>query len=409
LTFFESKGHKIFPSSPLTNSGDPSVILTTAGMQQFKPYYLDSKKADADFGARRAVSSQKCFRTTDIDEVGDATHNTFFEMLGNFAFGDYFKAEAIGFAFEFLTARLGFNPADLTVTVFEGDGEVPQDSQSRAIWKELGIPETQIKTCGREDNFWGPTGDKGPCGPTSEIYVHGVEIWNLVFNEFYCEGSRLEPLKKKGVDTGMGLERLSCVMQQAQSSYDTDIFEPLLNIIARHAKHADLPEELALRASRIVADHIRGATFLMAEGLTPSNVKAGYILRRILRRAIRFGHTLNIPHEVFDLLIKKTGTIYQSVYPELWANRAQIRETFEKEYQVFGKTLKKGMAMFEKSLAASDNKFFDGRQAFFLFATYGFPVELIEEMLKERGVRLDKEGFISALEAHREVSKSSPS
>jgi alanyl-tRNA synthetase len=416
LMYFENKGHKRFASSSLTNSGDPSVLLTTAGMQQFKPYYLDAKKADEELKSRRMTTSQKCFRTTDIDEVGDETHNTFFEMLGNFAFGDYFKKDAIAFAYELLTRRYQLKPKDLQVTIFEGDEQVPEDKESKAIWKDLGVPEGNIKGSGREDNFWGPTGDKGPCGPTTEVYVNGVEIWNIVFNEFYFDGTRdellsgnsekkLEKLSQQGVDTGMGLERLAITMQNVSSLFETDLFVPLFKVLSKYTPEKSLPDEVVTKARRIVADHMRGGTFLMAEGLNPSNLKAGYVLRRILRRAIRFGHTISLPYDVYAKIVDTTGRIYKDVYPELRDNRQQILQIFEKEYTVFGKTLKKGITIFEKSISKIGNKPFSGKEAFFLYSTYGFPKELIEEMLKERGLALEQKGFDEALQAHREASK----
>lgn len=417
LDFFRTKDHAIYPSSSLTNSGDPSVILTTAGMQQFKPYYFDAKKAKEVIKGRGAASVQKCFRTTDIDEVGDRTHNTFFEMLGNFSFGSYFKKEAIIFAHEFITKRLGLSIS--YVTVFKGEAGVPLDETSAQIWKKLGVLD--VRQEGMEDVFWGPTGDQGPCGPTTEIYLKNsfgedVEIWNIVFNEFFCQGSReqllgdpgavkLIPLKVKGIDTGMGLERLLMIAQKKSSIFETDVFDPLTQLVSSRISRRDVNEELTLRATRIIADHMRGATFLMAEGLTPSNVKAGYILRRILRRAIRFAHTLGLAHEVFGSIIKKTGQLYKEAYPELLEQQKKIQEIFEGEYSAFGKTLKKGITIFEKSILATDSSAFSGKQAFFLFATYGFPLELIEEMLGERGLSLEKEGFYKALEAHRKMSK----
>lgn len=407
LSFFKDKGHKIISSSSLTHSGDPSVLLTTAGMQQLKPYYLDAKKADTDFGVRRAASSQKCFRTTDIDEVGDQTHLTFFEMLGNFAFGDYFKKEAIHFAHELLTVRYSLPVLNMHVTVFNGDTEVPRDEESVKIWETLGFSEKKgnLIFAGREDNFWGPTGEEGPCGPTTEIYLNGVEIWNIVFNEFYCNKDKsFTQLSSKGIDTGMGLERLVRVANNAPTVFETDLFIPLIDIIKKQSASENIPEDTRIKAERVVADHIRGAVFLMAEGLTPSNVKAGYVLRRVLRRAIRFGHTLHLPHECFGNIIKTTGRIYKDIYPELFKNSKQVIQTFEKEYQLFGKTLKKGMNVFEKEVLGA-TKVFSGEKAFFLYATYGFPLELIEEMLKERNLELDRKEFEKALDAHRELSK----
>lgn len=408
LAFFKKQGHKIVPSSSLTNSGDPSVLLTTAGMQQFKPYYLDPAEADSKLGSRRAASSQKCFRTTDIDEVGDETHHTFFEMLGNFAFGDYFKKEAIEFAYSLLTARYSLNLKRLTVTVFGGDSEVPRDETSVAIWNELEFSEKNgnMRFCGREDNFWGPTGEEGPCGPTTEIYVDGVEIWNIVFNEFYCNKDKsLTELANKGIDTGMGLERLAVTMQGVKNNYETDLFLPLLEVLGRYDARENIPLVVRELAGRIIADHMRGSAFLIAEGLEPLNVKAGYVLRRILRRSIRFAHTLNLPHEIFAHLIKTVGIIYKDAYPEILANQKQIMQIFEKEYGLFGKTLKKGMTIFEKTISKIRKDTFPGEEAFFLYTTYGFPLELIEEMAKERGLSLDTDGFDKSLEAHREISK----
>lgn len=408
LSFFKDRGHKIIPSSSLTNSGDPSVLLTTAGMQQLKPYYLDAVKADTDFGVRRAASSQKCFRTTDIDEVGDETHLTFFEMLGNFAFGDYFKKEAIEFAHELLTVKYKLPISKMHVTVFKGDTEMPRDEESVKIWEAIGFSEKKgnLIFAGREDNFWGPTGEEGPCGPTTEIYVNGVEIWNIVFNEFYCNKDKtFTPLSSKGIDTGMGLERLARVTQNVATIFEMDLFSPLIEIIQKQSAQDNLPPAVKIKAQRIVADHIRGATFLMAERLTPSNIKAGYILRRVLRRAIRFGHTLRLPYECFGNLIKITGSTYKDTYPELFKHSKQIIQIFEKEYQVFGKTLKKGMNEFEKEVLKTTTKIFPAKKAFFLYATYGFPIELIQEMLKERNLRLNEKDFEKELQTHRELSK----
>lgn len=414
LGFFTKKGHKVFPSSSLSNSGDPSVLLTTAGMQQFKPFYVDVSRADREIKTRKTASSQKCFRTTDIDEVGDATHNTFFEMLGNFSFGDYFKEEAITLAFELLTKVYGLDTKRFVVTVFTGDKSVPRDEESVKVWGKLGFSENKgnLRFAGREDNFWGPTGDEGPCGPTTEIYVDGVEIWNIVFNEYYGKRGEngelsLEKLKHHGVDTGMGLERLARVMQKVPSIFESDLFSPLMKVIEKKAE-PHLPKEVKLKAGRVVADHMRGGAFLMAEGLEPSNVKAGYVLRRVLRRAIRFAHTLHLPYETFANLVETTGRIYQEVYPELLKKKANILQIFEKEYQAFGKTLKKGITIFEKAVSKNQKKSFSGKEAFFLYATYGFPLELIEEMLKERELTLERKSFEIALNEHKALSKKQP-
>ena len=414
LAFFEKNKHKTVASSSLTNSGDPTVLLTTAGMQQFKPYYLDPKKTDDELGTRRVTSSQKCFRTTDIDEVGDETHNTFFEMLGNFSFGDYFKKEAIEYAHEFIT-----NVAKLPisyVTVFQGSGVVPKDEESRKIWNKLGVED--VREEGMEDVFWGPTGSEGPCGPTTEIYCKNaagrdVEIWNIVFNEYRSSSSRddllagnatLEELETKGIDTGMGLERLVMVAQQKSTLFETDLFEMLMVHLDGYTLK-DLPKPLKIKSKRIISDHLRGATFLMAEGLEPSNVKAGYVLRRILRRAIRYAYQLELPYQVFLDLFRLTARMYADVYPELGANLARVHVGFEKEYRLFGKAIKKGTAMFESLAVANSGNMLKGIDVFNLYATFGFPYELIEEMAKERGLSVDNKGFSEALEKHKTVSK----
>ena len=269
LSFFEKNGHKIVPSSSLLPT-DPSVLFTTAGMQQFKPYYLGEK---SPWGPNVA-SVQKCIRTSDIEEVGDERHLTFFEMLGNFSFGGYFKEKAIKLAYEFIVKELGLE-IDF-VTVFKGDENVSEDKESEKIWKDID-PKIKIKKEGK-DNFWGPTGEEGPCGPTTEIYVNGVEIWNIVFNEFFCDkNKKLEKLETPGVDTGMGLERLAMVVQNVPTVFETDLFEPIINLI---------PKEIDEKKKRIFADHARAIAFLITDGVRPLNKDQGYILRRLVRRAL---------------------------------------------------------------------------------------------------------------------------
>ncbi|MEK7503582.1 MAG: alanine--tRNA ligase-related protein, partial [Patescibacteria group bacterium] len=278
LDFFQNKGHKIVASSSLLPT-DPSVLFTTAGMQQFKEYFLGKKSPYGD----KVASCQKCFRTSDIEEVGDDTHLTFLEMLGNFSFGDYFKEEAIKLAKEFIDSikvKIDY------VTVFAGDKDVPKDEEAIGFWEKLGFSEKKgnLKLAGREDNFWGPTGEEGPCGPTTEIYARGVEVWNLVFNEYYQDkNKKLTPLKQKGVDTGMGLERLAMASQNKSNVFETDLFIPLIDSISGQED----------KAKRIIADHIKSAVFLVSEGILPSNVEQGYVLRKILRRAIRYGKSVD--------------------------------------------------------------------------------------------------------------------
>jgi len=394
LDFFEKRKHKIIPSSSLLSS-DPSVLFTSAGMQQFKVYYLDEK---SPYGLD-VVSCQKCFRTSDIEEVGNEKHLTFFEMLGNFSFGGYFKKEAINWAYQFLFKELKLPIEEAIFTVFKGDKDVPEDKKSIEIWKKLGIPENKIKKCGRADNFWGPTGEEGPCGPTTEIHIKGIEVWNLVFNEYYQDRNRkLTPLKQKGVDTGMGLERLAMVVQNKPSVFETDLFEPIIGELQKYTG----PTPANLKAERIIADHIKGSVFLIAEGIFPSNVEEGYVLRRILRRAIRFGKLLDLPQGFLIPLAQKVIEIYQDIYPEVKSREADILTVIQKEEEKFSKTLEKGLKEFGKIAAKGDIK---GDEAFHLYDTYGFPLELTGELAKEKGLKVDVKGFLESFRKHQEISR----
>mgnify|MGYP001600806018 CR=1 FL=1 len=400
MEFFEKRGHKIVPSSSLFPKDDPSVLLTTAGMQQFKLYYTGDKDPIKDFGARRAASIQKSFRTSDIDLVGDESHLTFFEMLGNFSFGDYFKEDAIKWGWEFITKEMGISPERCYASVFSGDNEVPEDKESIEIWKSLSLPDNKIKKAGRKDNFWGPTGNEGPCGPTSEIYVDGIEVWNHVFNEYYCKSDKsLTPLKQKGVDTGMGLERLVRVVQNAPTVFETDLFESLIQLIP-HKK-----VEGETRAVRIIADHIRGATFLIADEIMPSNIAQGYILRRLLRRAIRYGKVLNLDKNFLIPLAQKVIEMYKEFYPELSAKREDILMVIQKEEEKFSKTLKNGLKELEKILRVKTDKIISGNDALYLYESYGFPPELTRELAFERNIKFDESGLKAAMEKHQEISR----
>ena len=403
LKFFEEKGHKIVPSSSLLPT-DPSVLFTTAGMQQFKEYFLEKS---SPYG-NRVTSSQKCFRTSDIEEVGDTTHLTFLEMLGNFSFGDYFKKESIEWALEFLTKDCGLKKGKLWITVFKGDKGVPEDKESREIWKELGFAEEKIHGFSREDNFWGPTGEEGPCGPTTEIHYElskgpcslgkkclpnckcgrFIELWNLVFNEFYQDrDKKLAPLKQKGVDTGMGLERLAMVVQEKPSVLETDLF-------------SIMPKN---QSERIIADHVKGSVFLASEGIIPSNVEQGYVLRRILRRAIRHGKILKMPKNFLIPLAQKIIDLYKGVYPEVKSKETDILTVIQNEEEKFAKTLEQGLKEFDKLI--SKNKDISGEEAFNLYQSYGFPLELTEELVKEKGFKIDKKGFEKAIKKHQKISR----
>ena len=413
LDFFERKGHKIVPPFSLIPT-DPSVLFTTAGMQQFKEYFLGK---ESPYG-KKAASCQKCFRTSDIEKVGDASHLTFIEMLGNFSFGDYFKKETIEWAQEFITKELGLE-IDF-VSVFAGDpstssGQViPEDKESEKIWLNLGIPQSKIRKMGREDNFWGPTGLEGPCGPTSEIYLKGFEVWNLVFNEYYQDrDGKLTPLKQKGVDTGMGLERLAAVVQKKESVFETDLFLPIIEEIG---KKANKSYKLDQKSYRIIADHIKSAVFLISEGIFPSNVERGYALRRILRRAIRYGKLLQLPKNFLIPLAQKVIEIYKNIYPDVKSKENDILVVIQNEEEKFEKTLEQGLKQFDKKIemikSLSEKKgekniriALPGDEISDTVTTYGFPIELIEEEARMRGIDLDKKGFEESLRRHREISR----
>ena len=400
LSFFRQRGHRIVPSSSLIPE-DKSVLFTTAGMQQFKPYYLGK---ESPLG-KNVASCQKCFRTSDIDEVGDKRHLTFFEMLGNFSFGGYFKEKAIALAFEYLTSFLRFPVSELRVTVFEGDGNIPRDKQSAEIWKKFGFSEEKgnLKFCSREDNFWGPTGKEGPCGPTTEVYYRDIEIWNLVFNEYYQDKDGLfTSLEQKGVDTGMGLERLTMAVQKKSNVFETDLFYPII----RQLKKSGF--ETAGKGERIIADHIKGSVFLISEGVFPSNVGRGYVLRRLLRRAIRYANILKLPESSLILAAKETIGIYKDVYPALLSRNADILTVIQEEREKFEKTLKRGLKELELKIEEAQRqgiKRISGKAAFDLFQSYGFPLEITEEIVKERGFSVEKEGFEREFKKHQEISR----
>lgn len=420
--FFAERGHVAVPSSSLIPpSNDPTVLLTTAGMQQMTPYFLGLEKPPAT----RMTSIQKCFRTVDIDEVGDERHNTFFEMLGNFSVGDYYKREAIRYAWDFLTGALGIDPARLTVTIH------PEDDEARSLWQsEVGLGAERIF----EDpgNIWGPVGDSGPCGPNSEIYVdrgaqygcghpecgpncprcdRHLEVWNLVFMGLYQErdGTRRE-LEKKNIDTGMGLERISLIMQNVAYIFETDLFRPVIDRTAGIAGIAYGSNERHDRSLRIIADHGRATAFLVADGVLPGNEGRNYVLRRILRRAVRHGRLLGIERpflvDVLDVVIANYG----DQYPELVSRRETIRRVVSHEEEAFGRTLAVGIARFDalvESLVASGSTVVPGAEAFRLYDTFGFPLELTAELARDAGLEVDEVGFREALAAQRAQSRAS--
>jgi alanyl-tRNA synthetase len=392
ISYFEGKGHVALPSSSLIPKDDPSVLLTTAGMQQFKDWFSGKVKPDH----ARTVTIQKCIRTGDIEEVGDETHLTFFEMLGNFSFGDYFKKEAIEWGYEFISKELGVSDDRIYFSIFKGDSEVPRDDDGEKYIKALG--NFKIIECGREDNFWGPTGNEGPCGPTVEIYVDDVEVWNLVFNEFYMNADKsLTPLEKKGVDTGAGLERIAATLNKVKSVYDTDEFKKIMDFINEKS------ESNNERSVRIIADHARAATFMIADGVRPSNMDRGYILRRVIRRIVRYSRLLVISEQnICSLIADNIVDIYKSHYPELDRERKHIIDELNLEEAKFTKVIENGLKKLENY---AENSEISGKEAFDLFATYGFPFELTQELAKEKNIKVDEEGYRIEFGKHQEVSR----
>ncbi len=411
LKFFENKGHKILPSASLVPENDPSVLFTTAGMQQFKPYYIGEKDAEKDFGTKNVVTVQKCIRTSDIDEVGDDTHLTFFEMLGNFSFGGYWKKGAIEYAYEFITKELGLK-IDY-VSIFEGDAEIPADTESKEIWQKIDSSLT-IKNHNREDNFWGPTGEEGPCGPTTEIYVNGVEIWNIVFNEFYkTKEGKYEPLKIKGIDTGMGLERLLVQVQKKKNVYETDLFMQVVQFIKKNSINYDE------RSARILADHLRAAMFLITDGITSSNTGRGYVLRRLLRKVFTKASTLEFSNENISEIAKIFTKIYKETYSKIKTNFESIVSITKEEGKMFEKPLD-GVETYRLDLEVAklgiikrfgdfpivkDKNTASGFYIYKMFETYGYPIDLIINKAKELGFKIDEDEINEALKKHRELSR----
>ena len=428
LDFFRGKGHAVIPSASLIPENDPTVLFTTAGMHPLVPYLLGEKHP----AGNRLTDVQKCVRTGDIDDVGDSSHCTFFEMLGNWSLGDYFKKEMISWSFEFLTSEkyLGIPVKDIAVTCFAGDDDCPKDSESAELWKECGILPENIYYLPKSGNWWGPAGTTGPCGPDTEMHIirnHEVadklgaydfeeapsgtflEIWNDVFMQYNknAEG-KYEPLKQRNVDTGMGLERTLCILNGKASVYETDIFEKAIEKIeSLTGKKYDESEDIT-RAFRVVLDHIRTATFMLGDtkGIVPSNTDQGYILRRIIRRAVRFGRNINLPQGSLKDISATFVEKYREIYPELVKNSSKIYEELEKEETKFSKTLQQGIREFEKvasTLSAGGE--IDGVTAFHLYDTYGFPVEITNEMAREKGLSVDVKGYESAYAEHQAKSR----
>ncbi|MDE7349373.1 MAG: alanine--tRNA ligase, partial [Clostridia bacterium] len=421
LKFFEEKGHKIIPSASLIPENDPSVLFTTAGMHPLVPYLLGQKHP----GGKRLCDVQKCVRTGDIDEVGDATHCTFFEMLGNWSLGDYFRKESINFSFEFLTKVLEIPVEKIAVTVFAGDEDCPRDEEAADTWASLGIPRDRIFYLPKANNWW-YAGATGPCGSDTEIFIDTgkeacgehcdpscdcgkwVEIWNNVFMEFNRNADgKFEKLSQRNVDTGMGLERTICMLNGFKSVYETDLFAGAIAKIGELAGKKYGENEEDTRAMRIIADHIRTATFLLGDerGVVPSNVDQGYVLRRLIRRSVRFARQLGIAPQDLVGIAKLYVEQYQGVYEELKINSQKIYDELEKEIDKFSKTLEDGIKQLDKVLQFVKGDTLNGKTAFRLYDTYGFPIEMTVEICKEKGFGVDIEGYKLAQEEHIKKSQ----
>ncbi len=400
LEFFKSKGHQVIPSASLVPANDPTVLFTTAGMHPLVPFLMGQEHPQG----KRLVNFQKCLRTDDIDEVGDETHNTFFEMLGNWSLGDYWKDDSITWSYEFLTDKnwLGIDPSKLAVTIFTGDDDAPRDTESAEIWKKLGIPENRIAYLGKKDNWWGPPGQTGPCGPDTEIFYwkgnsvpeqfdpedkNWVEIWNNVFMQYNKDHEgKFTPLAQKNVDTGMGLERITSALSGADNIYETDLFAPIT------AKVKELSPTISLQSQRIISDHLRAAVFMIADGVIPSNKDRGYILRRLIRRSVTHFVRSGLEKEAIKPVAETVIEIFKEFYPEL--TNSNILDELVKEEAKFRETLNKGLKMLEGKSSIS------GKEAFDLFQSYGFPFELTKELIK-----VDEQEFKNELSKHQELSR----
>ena len=440
LEFFKNKGHAVIPSSSLIPSEtDPTALFTTAGMHPLAPYLLGEKHP----GGKRAANIQKCVRTGDIDEVGDARHLTFFEMMGNWSFGDYFKKEAMTWSWEFLTDKkwLGLDKKRLAVSVFAGDNDLPAGRQAQPfdeeafnLWKNLGVPEKRIAKLPKKNNWWGPAGQTGPCGPDTEMFYWTggadkipdgfnddndlwMEIWNDVFMQYNKgEDGKFYPLKQKNVDTGMGLERMAMVMQGKNNVYETDLFEPLVvkikslprrqagkisNLSAgrQDLKSSDSEKEKSIR---IIADHIKASVFIIGDEVAPSNIGRGYVLRRLIRRAVRHGKLLGIEGIFLAKAAEPVFEIYKEFYPELIQKKKMILSVMAEEENKFNKTLGEGMKKFKEFSIKGE---ISGKDAFILFSTYGFPLEITVEMAKEKGGSVDVKQFNEEFKKHQHLSQ----
>jgi len=421
LEFFQKNGHKVIANASLIPENDSTALFISAGMHPLVPYLLGQPHPSG----KKLVNVQKCLRTSDIDEVGDNFHLSFFEMLGNWSLGDYFKEESIRWSYEFLTSKewLNIDEKNLFVTVFAGDEKVPRDTDSARIWEELGFPKEKIFYLPREDNWWGPVGSTGPCGPDTEIFYDTGkepcgseckpscscgkfnEIWNNVFMEYNrTPDGEYELLEQKNVDTGMGVERTVAVLQGKDNVYETEIFVPIVNRIKELAGIEEISAD-QIRSVRIICDHSRAATFLLAEGIVPLNVEQGYVLRRVIRGAIRHGKLMGIEEEFLSVLSQIIIETYSGDYPHLKSNEDFIVTELRKEYKKFNNTLVRGLNRFNR--IARNKKKIDGKDAFLLYQSFGFPIEITKDLGQENDIFVDVDGFHEEFQMHQKVSRAS--
>lgn len=424
LKFFQDHRHAVISSASVIPENDPTVLFTTAGMHPLVPYLMGQKHP----AGTRLTDVQKCVRTGDIEDVGDFSHLTFFEMLGNWSLGDYFKKEMIPWSWEFLTSEkyLGLPKDRLAFTVFAGDKDCPRDEESANLWRSCGVADDHIFYLPKENNWWGPAGVTGPCGPDTEMFIitdkepcgpdcspacscgRYLEIWNDVFMQYNKkEDGTFEPLAQKNVDTGMGLERTICVLNGKKSVYETDLFENILGKIAELSGKTYGEDEATTKAFRIIADHMRTSTFIMGDdrGVSPANVDQGYVLRRLIRRAVRYGMEIGMPEGFTGEIAKVIIEQYKDVYPELKRNEAFVLDQLALEETRFAKTLKQGNREFEKLAQRVKDGRIDGESAFHLYDTYGFPVEMTCELAKDAGLTVDMEGFKECFKKHQATSQ----
>ena len=420
IEFFKSKGHKHIPSASLIPEHDPTVLFTTAGMHPLVPYLLG---APHPLKTRRLVNVQKCIRTGDIDDVGDTVHHTFFEMLGNWSLGDYFKKEAISWSFEFLTKILQIPIERLAVSCFAGDKDAPKDEEAANVWLSLVIKKERIAFLPKKDNWWGPAGETGPCGPDTEMFYWKdnnkkapkvfnpedktwVEIWNDVLMQYNKNKSGIyEKAKQQNIDTGMGVERTLAVLNGLDDNYQTSIFSPIIKEIEKISNKKYGKDKEQTRAMRIIADHIRAATFILGDerGIKPSNIGQGYVLRRIIRRAIRYGKILEIKETFCSKVAKSVFSTYPD-YQELHRNKKFIESELDEEEKKFNLTLEKGLKKFSE---VAKDKIITGKEAFLLFQSFGFPIEMTQELANEKGISVDLEEYNEEFERHQDLSRTS--